>query len=385
MSSGPAPPRVLKYLDRVRTSADFVAPGGLTVEELRRSISSSLTAGADILGRARRLKQQGVPSHDPAAMTEAVLREVMTADAASRAVKEIHEQIHRLPPNPEHAGFAYWVTALNLQLLRHTAGKFYDETPLPWIDIIDLGHVNACVTRLDGEYILLFQSGAKAFTNLISKAFIAVQAELGMATGGRPELLAAGSLGEVLSGLKATQTFESIIHAYLFQGHPVGGEIAWLGEREAGVASIIERSMDRFVIGHEYAHVLERHQPGNIDHEMELKADGVGLLLMLDTMRPEWPDLVMPFTAAHLIVAMQECITTAVYKIVGRPVPLHAHPRAWHRSVNLMATCERRGALTSVMEQCAVGFVQSFLQLWAVCEPHLLNEARGRALAPIWI
>lgn len=363
------------------------------MDEVRLQIRNALLHGANILGQMESLRgQQDTQSdrsrhrfgEDAQNDALAVLQQSVPPDIAKSLVAEIAGMLRNLPPRDDRSLYDFWVLALNLQIIRHIARNYYPKTPLPWLDTLGIGHVNASVKAFGGEYVLVFQSGTKAFTNLVSKVLIGVWKEFSRIVHGHPELTAPDHIRKVLQDIDATQAFGTLLHAYLFLGHPVAGTLVLLDERSANVASHLETAMDRFIVGHEYAHVLRGHHPGDEhQYENELEADSIGLALMLESMQ-EW-DNVISFCGAYLIVVLHDIIMRAVSKIQGYKYSPSTYPSGYHRCVNLLATCERKGLLTVPMEQIAIAEGYKVGELYNIIEPGLLKEAsKPRRLASIW-
>jgi len=154
------------------------------------------------------------------------------------------------------------------------------------------------------------------------------------------------------------------------------------------IASKFETAMDRFIVSHEYAHILHRHEPGGEPRQrqnQEKEADRTGLLLMLESWTGDEEDYVIPFCAAHVVIAVQQMIMGTVYSVTGRVDAQRNYSTALERKVNLMAVCERTRRLTPMMEQTALGLLGTLEALYRIIEPSLLETAKiGRPLAHLW-
>jgi hypothetical protein len=304
-------------------------------------------------------------------------------------VAEIANNLHALPANPVRAAYEYWLLGVHLQIIRYVASKLFDHCPIPLFDTLRVGHVNALIRRFDDEVVLVFQSGTKAFTNLFCKTFVRIWLETAQIVHDRNmKAITHDQEREILSGNAAVEQLRQIFHSYLFLGDPIAGMFVDPQDRINQIASEFETAMDRFIIAHEYAHILLGHLPRDNFKDrqaQELEADGNGILLLLASWTNEGSDLVLPFCAAQITLAVQHLIMSTIYAIKNQTEALKNYPSIVERQNNLVSACRQVGILSPQMQSTAEGLVDTLKILYALIEPTLLVVARnGRPLASIW-
>jgi len=262
------------------------------------------------------------------------------------------------------------------------------DVPLPIFDIVDLRHFNAFVQRFEQEYVLVFQIGTRGLANLFAKTFVKIWMdicnkcrELGI------QSISPTSLLDLLKTMETVKILKTVFYAYLFLGDPHAGEAVSLNHQYRMAAWLIELGMNRFIIAHEYAHIVNQHDGSREKrYDQEVEADRSAILLMLESAAAVTNDPVLPFCGAHIAVAVQQKIAQTVSCILDQPFTLNGYPSAFARTANIMGACERCGWLTSTMESMALEMLSFVDSIYSLIEPDLLDTAkRGRPLAKLWL
>lgn len=365
---------------------------GLTMDEFRGVIRSQLLDQNEQIEIALACKGAGINDFDPRGGATRLLSEVLQPEEIPSSLAEIDSVLKAIPDKAKRWSCEFWLLAANLQVIRYIAKSHFDETPLPLFDSLAVGHVHAATKTVGGNHLLIFQSGTKVFTNLFTKALVGIWTQFPLILRALDDLREDQIIG-ALSGIDAIGELTKIIHGYLFLGFPGAGAHIQLDEGLRTWAGSVERGIDRFLVAHEYAHILLRHRSQDLDRaqrrEQEIQADSYAIVFMLESMRGKDETYSMPYLGAHLIIWLQEMIMRTVYSIKKREFnreSLQGYPSAYERCINLMATCERKGILNQLMEQNAMAIPPILGTLYRlIIEPSLLETAsRGRQLASIW-
>jgi hypothetical protein len=364
----------------------------LTIDEFRAAIRNCLLEVYQRLDANQHEKKDSATSEDVwgwnAARTEAIkhLKLCIPADKLGLYLLEADSNLLILPRHHSRTPYQYWCVARDLQIIRYFMSLYFDDLPLPIFDVVDLGHFNAYVKRFNGEHLLVFQTGSRGFANLFAKAFIAVLTELGNDTGVNFDSDDPLSLSDLRKASKSIEALQKLFHAYLFLGDPHAGQDVSLDHERRMAAWFIELGMNRFVIAHEYAHIVFEHAGSRLSrYDQEAEADRIGAILMLESMRALTDDPTLAFCGAHIAVALQQKIAVTVSCISNEPLALGGYPSSFSRMANLMAACEQRGILTAPMEATAIRMLKTVNSLYSLLEPELVDTAkRGRQLAKLW-
>jgi len=333
------------------------------------------------------MRDRGMRSFEPREGAAHVLKRWMPAEEAEARIREIDEVLKFVGEN-RRPSYEFWTAGINLQTIRSVVERRGGRAPMPLFDNIGHGQVHAMVKSFGQRHLLIFQYGAKAFTNLFSKALVSVWLRMTQELHGRPDLIDDDHVLAFMRTLDATTALQKMMHGYLFLGKPWGGASVSLPEGpQAEMAGKLEVAMDLFIVAHEYAHILYEHESNRrlSRHDKELAADQLGLSLMFGAFEGDREDFVLPFCGAYLIIGVQEMIMRTICKIIGQPFDTNNYPAAIERCVNLLAICERSGMLTQMMEQVAMGMGVVVMKLYSLIEPALIDEGKHRPLSNIWI
>jgi hypothetical protein len=145
-----------------------------------------------------------------------------------------------------------------------TSGYSDRVIPDTYVGEFPTGDVNARATRVDGGYLVLVNSGLLVLLKQVAETLVR--------NGGRGE-----------EGREDTiATLASVALAYVRYSDPMFGPLPLSGGTSALVVHQLNRALDRFVIAHEYAHLLCGHldeieriatPAGTIDAVRESKED----------------------------------------------------------------------------------------------------------------
>lgn len=177
-----------------------------------------------------------------------------------------------------------------------------DLPPRTVFGTLPLGQFNAMAIRVPRteEHIIVFQDGVFGFLNLLSKAVSTCFPET---DGGEGKISFSVHPADIDAHLdrnsEPIERLQQFLDAYVLKGHPdLAAPYILTGTHQAMAAMMLD-SAELFVMGHEYAHVIQGHlNQEHIPHEglegdievashplvQELEADILGLKLSVESM-----------------------------------------------------------------------------------------------------
>jgi hypothetical protein len=296
--------------------------------------------------------------------------------------------------------------------IEETATEGGIQLPLrPIFGTLALGQFNAMAIRVPGtsDHIIAFQAGVFGFINLLSKA---VAASFPLEEG--DDAIRFSTDPEDVDDLldrnpEPVSRFQQFVDAYVLDGDPHEAEQYLLTGAPTELASLLLDSAELFVMGHEYAHIINghlaedallHHAPLGTDVEVvpraleqEFEADTLGLELSIATMmRTRQVDVSLSFFGVYLIFSAMEVVDRAVSMLRPDIKPSSSadetHPAPDVRRAYLALWLAK---MTN--EETAVGALQLGEQiqrtldaLWQRVEPHYQDlRRRGAVPSPIWL
>ncbi|NEK59911.1 hypothetical protein GCU56_18815 [Geodermatophilus sabuli] len=178
-------------------------------------------------------------------------------------VRSSEELIAECPTKYEHPT-SYKIAKDLAVSIRQTGGRILRSAPeWPTIATLPTGRVNAMTVRVPGSAAkaILFESSFFTFANLLSKA---VAAAMPYADRGDGDYLSFSSDPEnikrrISSEPGVAERFFQAVAAYARFGDPSRAPQYALGWPHSHLAPVFRESMELFVLGHEYGHVIAGH------------------------------------------------------------------------------------------------------------------------------
>lgn len=169
----------------------------------------------------------------------------------------------------------------------------YDEKFLNNVYVGDFptGAFNAHVTPVKGGYLVLVNSGAMVLIRTVYSLLASLR-----------------DLNHISADAEVVSVMGEVFDSYNRNGDPMYGPLNQAFGSDAIVATVLTRACDRFMIAHEYAHILAGHlvrqrkrlcslstPAGSIkvtekDYQMELEADLIAYELLIGTDQPNQID-----------------------------------------------------------------------------------------------
>ena len=246
------------------------------------------------------------------------------------------------------------------------------------------------------EHIVLFESGLFDFAFRMSKIAALVFPPIDAGTGwfSKDVDLDRGveEHPEVLDELQAT------LYAYLVQGDPRRAPSPTIADRHVMTAATLLRSLELFVLGHEYGHIVASHSDDvgpnpsadatiRYDWDDEYGADSVGVSLMTAVM-DDFPlafwGAVHWFSCQEVFDRCRAILANGAYdpKVVS---PTHPPNLARSRQLRVVARELRAGPETERAIRLADQVDSFWSRLWQVSEPYWVEMyQQGKRPAAIW-
>jgi len=309
--------------------------------------------------------------HDEAWLDEMLkkyfaVRPTMTADQReefSRRYKQ-HEQA----PLPSRVSRYESVTnfsmldSLDQQIQAVLARSSAANIARPVFGTLPTRHVNARTFLVPGtsRNLIAFEDQLWGFTNLVSKAIVLALPPLPASKEGKVHFSI--DIDKVVRHLETTpeaeQRFQELMVAYIAQGRPTAAPQYFAQELPSQLVQILLSSMELFVLGHEYGHVIAHHGRsrtitqtiGNQDFEevwrdweAEFVADAIGLKLSVAAMRTQGFDVAMSYWGADLFATAMDIVERALGVLSEGREPTddellavkRSHPPWWLRRESL--------------------------------------------------
>jgi hypothetical protein len=204
--------------------------------------------------------------------------------------------------------------------------------PRPLLGTLPTGQVNAMTVLVPGtdEHIVVFESELFVFAAKLSKI---VAWALPLEGDADDEHLRfsfdeAKVFKNIEQNREILQRFGELLLAYVVNGRPGAASHYFLPEAYRSLALVIHESMELFVLGHEYGHIIAGHLgkaesraallgDDEVDRvayswEQELEADRWGLQLMIPAMQSEGHDVSTSFWGADLFFSSVDIVRRAI-------------------------------------------------------------------------
>jgi hypothetical protein len=255
--------------------------------------------------------------------------------------------------------------------------------------------------------IILFENGLFGFANLVCKA-VARAFPLNPEDGGEIEFSTSNEdwEKELSEHPEICERFLDVLMAYLIYGDPHRAK-SYLPDRKYDVlTSILRDSMELFILGHEYGHIVSGHLEQEntqkakpladdvseipTDWQQEFEADVRGLELMLAVMMNKGYDLALSFWGADLFFGCIDLVERSLS--ILREGTVTENLSDTHPPTLLRRELLREVLRNSSPEQYAEGaiqlstIIQGILEyFWVFCEPILKKAYEAKTeIAPIW-
>jgi hypothetical protein len=325
-----------------------------------------------------------------------------------------------LDPGPQGAGRGAVPTRFEDPVLYGLLVKLADEVesaatalslplpPRPLLGTLPTGQVNAMTVLVPGtsEHLVIFESQLFLFALLFSKAVVRA---LPFERDGDGWVRFSAEQAQVRSNIEqdreVLQRFLEVLLAYVVHGAPAAAPQYFPPEPYQSFAAILRDSMELFVLGHEYGHIIEGHLgmttksaallgDQEVDRvtyswQQELEADKWGLQLMIPAMqRSRQVDLGLSFWGADFFFSSVDVVRKAIAVLrTGREetVSLESHPPP-----DVRREVVRRVLASSLPDDAANGAISlgKMLEtvighLWTLARPSFqrLHEQGGRPSA----
>jgi hypothetical protein len=293
--------------------------------------------------------------------------------------------------------------------IEQAAKDFSLSTPQkPLIGTLPTGQVNAMAVAVPGtnDYLVLFETELFNFVLLISKV---VARALPLQFDEKENYKFSTDMQDIQACIEQTpeilRHFQELVHAYLFLGQPGKAPPYILEGPYSYLSWTMMHSLELFVMGHEYGHIIAGHVNEKrmfsdlLDIEVEeivrnwkdeLEADRMGLQLMLQAMQRDRLDLSLSFWGVELFFSCEEILDRGRSIILtGAPdrQEIGSHPPPELRREQL-----RRTLTASVPQLAAQGplqlgqvVMQVIELLWQKTEPYFYQARKEKKeLARIW-
>jgi hypothetical protein len=315
------------------------------------------------------------------------------------------------PPTRYEHPAQYWLMIRLAQEIEEAASLYPIPLPiLPAIGTLPTGRVNAMAIAIpkNDEYLVVFESELFTFALLLSKVVAQAVPFQGIDSGRLKFTTDISSVERCLAENPViVGRFRELMFAYLLTGHPSSAPPYILEEPYLTLSAILRDSMELFVMGHEYGHIIRGHLLGqkesasllgeeNVDEitrswEQELEADAVGLQLLIPAMQEKRRmDLSLSYWGADLFFSCSDILERGISILLkGQPGyrRVGSHPFAELRRKSLRNILGR-----SIPENASQGpiklgmIVEKIMELlWNRIEVTIYElHKRGASLAPIW-
>lgn len=316
-------------------------------------------------------------------------------------------------PSPYEDPHQYHIITTLADSIEKAAARVGREVPFrPLFGTLASGRVNAMAVLVPGqqEYLIFFESGLFGFANLLCKAV----SQLFSFEGTEGENLRfstdAAKIRETIAKdpMLGLRYFEAIT-AYVMQGDPHRAPPYAPVGSAALIGSIMRSSMELFVLGHEYGHVLSGHFDrgrrraaalplGTQQEEVvqnwreEIEADSVGLELMLSAMQLRGIDPTLSYCGADFFFCCIDAVERAVLTLETGETREEGIAADTHPPTSLRREALRRITQNSVPSELAKGMLgladsvdEIMDALWEASQPVWLEmHQKGYRPDPIW-
>jgi Zn-dependent protease with chaperone function len=327
-------------------------------------------------------------------------------------LKMADEQMAQELPTRYENPLTYGIVLGLKQQIEEAAKELSMTIPIPpLVGTLPTGQVNAMAIPVpsSGEYLVVFESELFNFALLLSKAVIVA---LPLVTGedGHLELSTNNADVEkhIAENPEAVDRFREVLFAYLFEGRPGAAPPYIPDPPYSDLASYLRDSLELFVMGHEYGHIIAGHVSAKqltsttiggvrIDEyrrswEEELVADSIGAALLLPAMTKRVQDLSLCYWGADFFFSCDEIIKRSLSIVITGEEKdefqvSSSHPPSASRRQALRDTLKQQLPEDRIQAPLAVGrqIEQVIESLWNQTRSSLLEaHSQKRELAPVW-
>lgn len=282
------------------------------------------------------------------------------------------------------------------------------EWPLesrPLLGTLPGGQVNALTYSVPGtqEHLVLFEPKLFTFALLLSKA-IAQSFPSNASNPSSFSTLESDIEEWIKRDGRASNRFREVVLAYAVEGHPAQAPPYYPESVYGRLADLIRQSMELFIMGHEYAHVLLGHLAGPeatfandadailYSWQQELMADKMGFVLSARAMQDaNNADLSFALVGADFFFSASDIMDRTVSILATGElsvVQLGSHPPAALRQSRLREAMDEIVGETVAAgpKKLAGAFDHAVTLLWAETEPVVRAiHSRGIRPAPMWL
>jgi len=282
----------------------------------------------------------------------------------------------------------------------------------PSFGTLPSGDVNAQTIPCDDGYLIVFESELFYFCHLISKI---IAHSFPFEKNGNNVILVLKE-DEILNRLESNKEilkhFGELIIGCLIGGRPRAAPRYSLEMPYSDIASVLTQAMERFVMGHEYSHILLRHNPikngqinltdiKNVYNKMfswpqEYEADYLGLQLMFKAMeKVENANIAFDYCAVEIFFLSFEIMKRAIsimkrgnddfyWKEGVEDGPVGTHPPFEYRRGLTRSLMSKKYGEDSVKLSKLVELI--IVNLWANTKPYVESmREQGFTLHPKWL
>jgi hypothetical protein len=291
-------------------------------------------------------------------------------------------------------------------------GDTRSNVTLPLFGTLPMGDINARSISLSmiDEYLLVFEDQLFVFCNLLSKLLaIAFPIKSIRQVQGRrdPHVTFSTDYNDIEKNISENkqiqQRFQELVLAYLLKGRPSSAPRYLLDRQYVQRAFTLRRSMELFILGHEYGHVIFNHHKdppvvsniggqkvNEIKHSwmQEFEADSLGLVLTIAALKQHGIDFYLScegaelfFSAIDIISRGRSIINTGQEE--NRSKDTGSHPPPANRRMTLRELVKRlygdRAADLGIIVEKTIN------KLWEKTRPALYEQYQiGQMLDPRW-
>ena len=281
------------------------------------------------------------------------------------------------------------------------------SVPIPTelvVGTLPTGRVNAMTINVPSsdDFVVLFESELFTFANLLSKVVVKAMPFTGIKNG---MLTFSTDLDRPLDS-DVLRRFQEVIFAYLLLGRPSAAPPYIIEGPYIFLAGYLRDSMELFVLGHEYGHIIKRHfstgqktsfflggeEVNEIVYnwQQELEADALGMQLMLHAMLKRGMDLSLSFWGADFFFSCIDIVERGISIIRtgeedDRPLTSHPPPEVRRDALRKVLRNSLSEDLVEGPIKLGMTLEKIMESLWKRTQPTLRQYyENNQKLAPIW-
>jgi hypothetical protein len=306
-------------------------PVNLTPQEYLEALQKRIYQEREITGSVN----ESSPSAEQLRFMEDFSQKLATAGYPAVDIKDIENQARAMfkieCPTRFQDPLGYSMLSAVCDQIETAARKLSLTLPItlpprPHVGTLPVGSVNAMTIAVPGsdECLVVFETDLVVFAIALSKA-IARAMYIGRGQDGKPAIFFKSSdLREIVRHDETIfLRFIETVVAYLVLGTPSAAPMYEPDLKSDFIAKHLSDSMQLFIMGHEYAHIMLGHLNsrkvkaplGGLeidkierDWKQEFDADGWGLVLMLHAMQAKGMDLALSYWGADFFFSCYEII-----------------------------------------------------------------------------